>query len=115
MKNFFILLFSINGKNILNSRYNYNNLDLTNVSEPIAVLDTSNEYDLNANKGICEKIYFKNDNVSIDIIHDNYLKDKILKILLNENVSVYDKLLLIKNNNIIIKNDDILDEWNNIF
>jgi hypothetical protein len=112
MKNFFILLFSINGKNILNSRYNY--LDLTNVSEQEPI-PTSNDYDLNSNKGICEKIYFKHDNVSIDIIHDYYLKNNILKTLLNENVSIYHKLLLIKNNNIIIKKDDILDEWNNIF
>jgi len=113
MKNFFILLFSINGKNLLKSRYNYN-IDLTKISEPN--LDPSNEYNLDTKIGIaCEKIEFKNDNVSIDIIYDNYLKNNILKTLLNENVSKYDKLLLIKNNDICIKKDDLLEDWNNIF
>lgn len=114
MKNFFILLFSINGKNLLKSRYNYN-IDLTRtVSE--TNLDVSNEYNLDTNIGTaCKKIEFKNDNVSIDIIYDNYFKNNILKTLLNENVSIYDKLLLIKKNDICIKKDDILEDWNNIF
>lgn len=113
MRNFFILLFSINGKNLLKSRYNYN-IDLTLVSEP--KFDTLNECNSDTSIGTaCKKIEFKNDNVSIDIIYDNYLKNNILKTLLNQNVSIYHKLFLIKENDICINNDYILEDWNNIF
>lgn len=109
MKSFLFLLFSITQNNLL--KYNYN-IDFTNMSEAKG-LDTLNEYDLNAKEGVCG-VKLKNDNVDVGKIIDTYYKSKLLKRLLNENISIYEKLELIEKNE-IIKESDIFEDWNNIF
>ena len=111
MKSFLFLLFSIRQNNLLKTTYNYN-IDFTNMSDGKG-LDTLNEYDLNAKEGVCG-IKLKNDNDNLDKIIDIYYKSKLLKRLLSENISIYEKLELIEKNE-IIKENDILEDWNNIF
>ena len=54
--------------------------------------------------------------IPIETIYDIHFKNKLLKILLNENVSNFQKLELIEQHDYIFtKKDDILDDWNFIF
>jgi len=112
----FYLIFSVNGKNYLMSRYNIGDNVLSKINDNYIFLDPDNVLDLKSRHGVCQIDF---DEIPIETIHDNFLKKELLKNLLNENVSVFDKLELIKQNDYLINKedpfDDLLDDWNNIF
>ena len=79
-------------------------------------LDPDNVSDLKSRHGVCQIDF---DEIPIETMYDIFLKNELLKNLLNENVSIFNKLELIKQNDCLINKedpfDDLLDDWNNIF
>ena len=109
----FYLIFSVNGKKILKSRYDISHLDLSKINDNDIFLDPDNKLDLESKYGICQIDF---NEVPIETIYDIHFKNKLLNILLDKDVSIFQKIELIQQNDYIFnKKDDILDDWNNIF
>ena len=107
----FYLLFTVESKKIFKSKYDISNINFLTINNNY--LDTDNILDLYAKDGICE-INFNE--IPIETIYDIHFKNKLLNVLLDENVSIFQKLELIEKYDYIFKKkDDILDDWNFIF
>ena len=107
----FYLLLSVESKRIIKSKYDINYLYLPTINNNY--LDTDKTLDLDSRDGMCQ-INFNE--IPIETIYDIHFKNKLLNVLLDENVSIFQKLELIEEYDYIFtKKDDILDDWNFIF
>ena len=107
----FYLLLSVDSKRIIKSKYDINYLGLPTINNNY--LDTDKTLDLDSRDGMCEIDF---NDIPIETIYDIHFKNKLLSVLLDENVSIFKKLELIEQYDYIFtKKDDILDDWNFIF